>query len=134
MAYEELNGGGLFPLGSKVENDYFTGDTYLNRVFTDSSPLNAAIGSVTFAPGSRNNWHTHKVGQVLIVTGGEGWYQEENKPAQPLKSGDIVNIPPHVKHWHGANKDSWFVHLALTPGETQWLEPVDDETYGKLGE
>lgn len=134
MAYEELNGGGLFPLGSQIDNDYFTGETYLNMVFTESSPLNAAIGSVTFAPGSRNNWHTHQVGQVLIVTGGEGWYQAENEPAQPLKAGDIVNIPPHVKHWHGANKDSWFVHLALTPGETQWLEPVDDEAYGRLGE
>ncbi|WP_373456916.1 cupin domain-containing protein [Paenibacillus sp. MDMC362] len=71
-------------------------------------------------------------GQVLLVTGGEGWYQEEGKPAQLLKNGDVVNIPPQVKHWHGATKDSWFVHLALTPGETEWLEPVHDEIYNSL--
>ncbi|NGZ74961.1 cupin domain-containing protein [Saccharibacillus alkalitolerans] len=134
MAHESLNSGGLFPLGDKVENNYFTGDTYLNMIFTDPTPLNAAIGSVTFSPGARNNWHSHKVGQVLIVTGGEGWYQEEGRAARTLKTGDVVNIPPNVKHWHGATKDSWFVHLALTPGETEWMEPVDDGTYGSLGE
>jgi quercetin dioxygenase-like cupin family protein len=66
------------------------------------------------------------------VTGGEGWYQEEGKTAQLLKTGDVVNIPPNVKHWHDATKDSWFVHLAMTPGETEWLEPVDDEWFNKL--
>jgi len=101
-------------------------------VFTDLKPLNTGIGSVTFAPGARNNWHSHKVGQVLLVTGGEGWYQEESKPAQPLKTGDVVNIPANVKHWHGATKDSWFAHLAMTPGDTEWLEPVDDDVYDKL--
>ncbi|MDO3408421.1 cupin domain-containing protein [Saccharibacillus sp. CPCC 101409] len=134
MAHEELNGGGIFPLGGKAESEYFTGETYRNMIFTDPEPLNAAIGSVTFAPGSRTNWHTHKVGQVLLVTGGEGWYREEGKPAQPLKQGDVVNIPANVKHWHGAAQNSWFVHIALTPGETQWLEPVEDEAYGRLGQ
>lgn len=67
-----------------------------------------------------------------MVTGGEGWYQEEGKPAQLLKTGDVVNIAPNVKHWHGATKDSWFVHLALTPGETEWLELVDDGMYHTL--
>ena len=76
-------------------------------------------------------WHSHKVGQVLLVTGGEGWYQEEGKLAQLLKTGDVVNIPPNVKHWHGATKESWFVHLAMTPGETEWLEPVLDKWYTK---
>ncbi|NIK79727.1 quercetin dioxygenase-like cupin family protein [Paenibacillus castaneae] len=131
MAIEKLNNSTIFPLGKKVEA-YFIGDAYLQMVFTDATPLNAPIGNVTFAPGARNNWHFHEIGQVLLVTGGEGWYQEEGKPAQLLKTGDVVNIPPHVKHWHGATKDSWFVHLAITPGETNWLEPVDDETYKKL--
>lgn len=103
-----------------------------NGVTKDEKPLNTSIGNVTFAPGSRNNWHSHKVGQVLLVTGGEGWYQEEGKAAQLIKKGDVVNIPPNVKHWHGATKDSWFVHLAMTPGETEWLEPVDDEWFNKL--
>lgn len=132
MKNEQLKNSTIFPLGQKVDANYFIGDAYLQMVFTDPAPLNTSIGNVTFAPGSRNNWHSHKVGQVLLVTGGEGWYQEEGKSAQLLKTGDVVNIPPNVKHWHGATKDSWFVHLALTPGETDWLEAVDDETYNKL--
>lgn len=131
MSHEELSNSTIFPLGEKVEAN-FIGDTYLHMVFTDPTPLNASIGNVTFAPGARNNWHSHRVGQVLLVTGGEGWYQEEGEPAQLLKKGDVVNIPPNVKHWHGATKDSWFVHLAMTPGETDWLEPVEDEWFNKL--
>lgn len=131
MSNEQLKGSTIFPLGKKVEAN-FIGDAYLQMVFTDPTPLNAPIGNVTFAPGARNNWHSHKVGQVLLVTGGEGWYQEEGKPAQLLKTGDVINIAPNVKHWHGATQDSWFVHLAITPGETEWLEPVDDAWYGSL--
>jgi quercetin dioxygenase-like cupin family protein len=131
MKNEQLSNSTIFPLGQKVEAN-FIGDAYLQMVFTDPTPLNTSIGNVTFAPGSRNSWHSHKAGQVLLVTGGEGWYLEEGKPAQLLKTGDVVNIPPNVKHWHGATKDSWFVHLAMTPGETEWLEPVDDEWYSKL--
>ncbi|WP_375346887.1 cupin domain-containing protein [Priestia megaterium] len=131
MKHEKLSNSTIFPLGQKVEAN-FSGDAYLKMVFTDEKPLNTSIGNVTFAPGSRNNWHSHKVGQVLLVTGGEGWYQEEGKAAQLIKKGDVVNIPPNVKHWHGATKDSWFVHLAMTPGETEWLEPVDVEWFNKL--
>lgn len=131
MKNEQLSNSTIFPLGQKVEAN-FIGDAYLQMVFTDPTPLNTSIGNVTFAPGARNNWHSHKAGQVLLVTGGEGWYQEEGKPARLLKKGDVVNISPNVKHWHGATKDSWFVHLAMTPGQTDWLEPVDDEWYNKL--
>jgi len=131
MKHEKISNSTIFPLGQKVEAN-FSGDAYLKMVFTDEKPLNTSIGNVTFAPGSRNNWHSHKVGQVLLVTAGEGWYQEEGKAAQLIKKGDVVNIPPNVKHWHGATKDSWFVHLAMTPGETEWLEPVDDEWFNKL--
>lgn len=131
MKHEKLSNSTIFPLGQKVEAN-FSGDAYFKMVFTDEKPLNTSIGNVTFAPGSRNNWHSHKVGQVLLVTAGEGWYQEEGKAAQLIKKGDVVNIPPNVKHWHGATKDSWFVHLAMTLGETEWLEPVDDEWFNKL--
>ena len=131
MTNEQLRNSTIFPLGQKVEAN-FIGDAYLQMVFTDSTPLNTAIGNVTFAPGARNNWHIHHTGQVLLVTGGEGWYQEEGKPAQRLTTGDVVNIPPNIKHWHGATKDSWFVHLAMTPGETEWLEPVEDEWFYQL--
>lgn len=132
MANEELRNSTIFPLGQKVESENFIGDAYLQMVFTDEKPLNTAIGNVTFAPGARNSWHSHTVGQVLLVTGGQGWYQEEGKPAQFIETGDVVNIPPNVKHWHGATNESWFVHLAMTPGETEWLEPVDDEWYDHL--
>ncbi|MGN7759984.1 cupin domain-containing protein [Paenibacillus sp. 22594] len=131
MKNEQLSNSTIFPLGEKVQA-YFTGDAYLQMVFTDPAPLNTVIGNVTFAPGARNNWHAHQVGQVLLVTGGNGWYQEEGNPARSLTTGDVVNIPPNVKHWHGATKDSWFVHLAMTPGSTDWFEAVDDAWFDEL--
>jgi quercetin dioxygenase-like cupin family protein len=98
------------------------------------------IGNVTFEPGCRNNWHIHNAdeggGQILLVTGGRGWYQEYGKDAQELLPGAVVNIPSGVKHWHGAAKESWFSHIAVeVPGRnasTQWCEPVDDEQYDKV--
>jgi quercetin dioxygenase-like cupin family protein len=69
--------------------------------------------------------------QVLLVTGGEGWYQQEGEPAQLLKAGDVIVTQDGVKHWHGATKDSWFEHIAITADTPEWSEPVDDETYNK---
>ena len=94
---------------------------------------------MTFEPGCRNNWHIHHAksggGQILICVAGRGFYQEWGKPAQELRPGDVVNIAPGVKHWHGAASESWFSHLALeVPGEetsNEWLEPVDDKEYLK---
>ncbi|NOU82227.1 cupin domain-containing protein [Paenibacillus sp. LMG 31459] len=131
MENEHLSSSTIFPLGNKVEAN-FTGDAYLQMIFTDPAPLNTAIGNVTFAPGARNNWHAHQAGQVLLVTGGKGWYQEEGQPARLLQTGDVVNIPASVRHWHGATKDTWFVHLAMTPGPTDWFEAVHDEWYAEL--
>jgi quercetin dioxygenase-like cupin family protein len=131
MKNKELKTSTIFPLGERVEKN-FIGDAYLHMVIGNVAPLHTPIGNVTFAPGARNNWHSHKVGQVLLVTGGKGWYQEDGKPAQMLKTGDVVNIPANVKHWHGATKDSWFVHLAISPGETEWLEPVEDDWFNNL--
>ena len=95
------------------------------------------IGNVTFEPGCRNNWHIHhKGGQILLCTAVRGYYQEWGKEAQELHPGDVVNIPPEVKHWHGAAKDSWFAHLAVeVPAEgasNEWLEVVNEEDYEKL--
>ena len=98
------------------------------------------IGNVTFEPGCRNHWHVHRAesggGQILLVTGGRGWYQEEGRPARALKEGDVVNIPANVKHWHGAAADSWFAHLAVevpaVNGSNEWCEPVGDEEYAAL--
>lgn len=118
---------------------YFIGNSYLNPlVVPGKAPL--FLANVTFEPGCRNNWHIHHAkkggGQILICVAGEGWYQEEGKTARSLAVGDVVEIPPNVKHWHGAKKDSWFSHLAVeVPGEetsNEWCEPVTDEAYGKL--
>ena len=98
--------------------------------------FNCPIGNVTFEPGCRNNWHKHPGGQILLVTGGRGWYQEEGKSARELKEGDVVKISANVKHWHGAARDNWFVHLSVETncqaGPAEWLEPVADDEYNKL--
>lgn len=112
---------------------YFIGKSYLQPLANGN--INAA--NVTFEPKCRNNWHIHhKTGQSLLVVSGRGWYQEWGKPAQELKAGDVVDIPEGVKHWHGAAKDSWFTHIAISvPAEgasSEWLEPVSDEEYNKL--
>ena len=127
--------GGIFPRGQEntAYAKYFTGTSYLNMLSTEC----LFIGNVTFAPACRNFWHIHhKGGQVLLVTAGRGWYQQWGKPAQELHAGDVVNIPPEVKHWHGAAKDSWFAHVAVeVPAEgaaNEWLEPVTDEEYLRL--
>ncbi len=112
---------------------YFIGKSYLQPLAKNG--ISAA--NVTFEPKCRNNWHIHhKTGQTLLVVSGRGWYQEWGKPAQELKAGDIVEIPEGVKHWHGAAKDSWFTHIAISvPNEgasAEWLEPVTDNEYNKL--
>lgn len=118
---------------------YFVGNSFLNPL-TDFKNGQFPLFNVTFEPGCHNNWHIHHAdkggGQILICTAGEGWYQEEGKPVQELKEGTVIVIPPNVKHWHGAKKDSWFSHISLeVPGENtsnEWLEPVVDDEYNKL--
>ena len=128
----------LFPIGAPNDGfkQYFTGKSYLAPLSTEQ----VGIYNVTFEPACRSNWHIHHAkkggGQILICVGGRGYYQEWGKEAQILVPGDVVNIPPEVKHWHGAAPDSWFSHLAVeVPGEeasNEWLEPVEDKDYNKL--
>ena len=136
--YEKFAQENVFGLGQEntAYAPYFVGKSYLNPL-TQAGQCPVFLANVTFEPGCRNNWHIHhKGGQILLVTGGRGWYQEWDKPAQELKAGDVVNIPPEVKHWHGAAKDSWFQHLTVeVPAEgasNEWLEPVSEEEYSKL--
>lgn len=142
METKERIYGSVFPRGEKLPEmfaKYFTGQAYLARLTRDEA-LNCPVSNVTFEPGCRNNWHIHHAksggGQLLICTAGEGWYQEEGKPAVELKPGMVITIPPEVKHWHGAKKDSWFSHIAVEcPGENcsnEWCEPVSDEAYNAL--
>jgi len=116
---------------------YFSGRSYL-KMLTMPGKTSVFSSNVTFEPACRNNWHIHhKGGQILFCTAGTGWYQEEGKPAQSLKPGDVVNIPAGVKHWHGASKDSWFSHIALSvpakDTKNEWLEPVSEKEFAMLG-
>src|SRR3954469_4458417 len=92
----------IFPKGNKLPADYFSGNAFLTPLVAHDKNNEFTVGSVSFEPGARTNWHTHPKGQVLIVTGGEGFYQEKGMPAQPLKKGSVVNIPENSEHWHGA--------------------------------
>ncbi|WP_456312113.1 (R)-mandelonitrile lyase [Pseudomonas shirazensis] len=125
----------LFAKGEKLKNGYFTGDAYLQLLLAKDDNNNFVIGSVTFEPGARTNWHTHPKGQVLIVTEGAGLYQEKDKPAKSIKKGDIINIPENIEHWHGASADSKMVHIAITNYEGEvnavWLNPVTDSEYAE---
>lgn len=127
----------MFGLGEENPfGQFFSGQSYLKMLCMEG----VGVANVTFEPGGRNNWHIHHAtsggGQILLCTDGKGWYQEWEKPARELNPGDVVIIPPEVKHWHGAAEDSWFTHLAIeVPGEeasNEWCEAVDDDAYGKL--
>ena len=129
----------VFPVGDPLPEQFskfFIGKAYLQSLTDKGGP----ISNVTFEPGCRNNWHIHHAksggGQILLVTGGKGWYQAWGEEARQLQPGDVVVIPAGVKHWHGAAADSWFSHLAVeVSGEetsNEWLEPVEDEEYNKL--
>ena len=128
----------VFPIGepNTAYEKYFSGRSWLAKL----GVMGVGVWNVTFEPGCRNNWHIHEAksggGQILVCVAGRGWYQEDGKPAQKLRPGDVVTIPAGVKHWHGAAKDSWFSHLALeVPGVdagTVWLDAVTDDEYPAL--
>ena len=134
----ELEYGTIFEKGERNPyGKYFIGQSYLAML----TQLNGVgVANVTFEPDCRNNWHIHHGdkggGQILLVIGGRGWYQEWGKEAQELHAGDVVAIPVGVKHWHGAAQNSWFAHVAIeVPGENtsnEWLEAVSEEAYKKL--
>ena len=134
MTKSEFQKEDIFPIGEENTGfaQYFTGRSYLSGLVSQPIP----IANVTFEPGCRNNWHIHHGGgQILLCTAGRGYYQEWGKDPQELHPGDVVNIPPEVKHWHGAAPDSWFSHIAISvpaeSGSCEWLEPVTDD-YKKL--
>ncbi|WP_335966072.1 cupin domain-containing protein [Galbibacter sp. PAP.153] len=91
-----------------------------------------SVGNVTFEPGARSNWHMHPSGQILLATGGVGYYQEKGSPKRILRKGDVVKCPANIPHWHGASAENEFVQIAITgreKGPTKWLKPVTDEEY-----
>ena len=127
----------FFPIGEpNPYGQYFVGQSYLAPLSTTQVP----IFNVTFEPGCRNDWHIHHArsggGQMLVCVGGRGYYQEQGKDPVEMTPGTVINIPPEVKHWHGAAPGEWFSHLAIeVPGEdgsTEWSEPVAEEAYQAL--
>lgn len=126
----------LFAKGNKLPNDWFSGNAFLTPLLAKDANNEFSIGSVTFEPKARTNWHTHPKGQVLIVTEGIGWYQEKGKTALQIKKGDVINIPEAVEHWHGAAENSEMVHIAITnfkeEEQVHWLQAVTDEEYNTV--
>ncbi len=112
---------------------YFTGTVRVERLFQAAEPARVAGASVTFEPGSRTAWHTHPLGQTLVVTSGCGWAQRDGGPREEIRAGDVVWFPPDEKHWHGATATSAMSHLAIQEGldgkAVEWLEHVTDQQY-----
>jgi quercetin dioxygenase-like cupin family protein len=114
---------------------YFSGAVRVEPVFQVGEPVRLNGGSVTFEPGARTAWHTHPLGQTLIVTAGLGWVQTEGGPIEEIRPGDVVWFPPGEKHWHGATPTTAMTHIAvqesLNGKNVDWLEKVSDEQYRK---
>ena len=123
----------IFTKGEKASADYFTGAAWINTLVPLHPAFNTVVANVVFERGSRNNWHSHKGGQILICIDGDGYYQEKGKPKQLLHKGDVVQILPDVVHWHGATPHGEFAHIAVNPNAesalVDWLDPVTDEEY-----
>jgi quercetin dioxygenase-like cupin family protein len=120
---------------TKPSADYFTGTVRLDPMFQAPEPGRVSAGHVTFEPGARSAWHTHPLGQTLIITSGLGWVQRDGGPIEEVRTGDIVWFPPDLKHWHGASPDIAMSHIAiqesLSGKNVEWLERVSDEQYRK---
>jgi quercetin dioxygenase-like cupin family protein len=121
---------------TKGSTDYFTGAVRVDPLFQASDPARVVGSSVTFEPGARTAWHTHPLGQTLIVTGGCGLAQRWGGPAEEIRPGDVIWIPPGEKHWHGATATTAMTHLAIQErldGKTvDWMEKVTDEQYREV--
>lgn len=119
--------------GKPAGQENFTGTVRMNLNVAPEEHYNANIVTVTFEPGSRTNWHTHKTGQVLFVVEGIGYYQEKGQPVQLIREGAVVKCPQNVVHWHGASPESKMRHIAIVTdfknNRTEWLEPVTDVEY-----
>ena len=128
----DIKRSGSRPSG-KGPAEYFTGNVRIDPLFEAPDPARARGASVTFEPGARSAWHTHPLGQTLIVTSGCGWVQSEGAPKMEIRPGDVLWCPPKEKHWHGATPTTAMTHIAiqeqLDGKVVEWLEKVSDEQY-----
>lgn len=119
----------------KGPEDYFTGTVRIDSPFQATEPARVGGATVTFEPGARTAWHTHPLGQTLIVIQGQGWIQCEGEAIRVMNQGDIVWIPEDVKHWHGATPETAMTHIAIAESvngsPVDWMEKVSDEQYRK---
>jgi quercetin dioxygenase-like cupin family protein len=120
---------------TKGPSDWFTGTVRIDPLFSAPDPALVTTASVTFEPGARTAWHTHPLGQTLIVTAGCGWAQHHGGPIQEIHPGDVVWFPPNEKHWHGATPTTAVTHIAiqerLNGSAVTWLQHVTDDEYRK---
>ena len=120
---------------SQGQAEYFTGSVRIDALFPVTEPARASSARVTFEPGARTAWHTHPLGQKLIVTAGTGWVQQQNGPVEEIREGDVVLIPGGVKHWHGATATTRMTHIAiqeqLDGKVVVWMEKVSDSQYSR---
>ncbi len=118
---------------AKGPAEYFTGSVRIDPLFKANDPSRTSSALVTFEPGARTAWHTHPVGQILIVTAGCGWIQQWGGQIEEIRQGDVVRIPPGQKHWHGATATTGMTHIAiqehLDGKSVEWMEKVSDEQY-----
>jgi len=128
----EIKRNGSRPSG-KGPAQYFTGTVRIDPLFEAPEPARVRGGSVTFEPGARSAWHTHPLGQHLIVTAGLGWTQCWGGPVEEIRPGDVIWCPPGVKHWHGATPTTAMTHIAIQEAldgkVVDWMEKVSDEQY-----
>lgn len=128
----EIKRVGSRPSGKGPE-EYFTGSVRIDPLFQAGDPTRVAGNHVTFEPGARTAWHTHPLGQTLIVTSGLGWVQREGGPIEEIRPGDVVSFEPGEKHWHGASPATAMTHIAIQESldgkPVDWLEKVSDEQY-----
>lgn len=118
----------------KGQAEYFTGSVRIDAPFAGTEPARVSGATVTFEPGARTAWHTHPLGQTIIVTAGCGWAQTEGGAREQINPGDVVWFPPGEKHWHGASATIGMTHIAIAETldgkAVDWLEQVSDEQYG----
>ena len=128
----DIKRNGSQPSG-KGPDEYFTGAVRIDPLFEAPEPARARGAIVTFEPGARSAWHTHPLGQTLIVTSGRGWVQSEGGPKVEIRPGDVVLCPPNEKHWHGATTTTGMTHIAIQEAldgkVVEWMEKVSDEQY-----
>lgn len=130
---------GIFPLGESTPEAfqrYYSGSAFEKVLVPYTSATGVTAAHVTYDKGCRNDWHNHPGGQLILALSGQGWHQEEGKPAVSVHPGDVIEIGAGVKHWHGADKDSCYSYLAIkqiaTSGMPEWFGPVTEEEYAVL--